>query len=818
MRIFISHSSKDKVRYCNDVVDRLVGKLGKDSIVYDALTFEAGEKSLDEINRTLSFSDLYVILLSCDAIKSDWVKYELKEAHQKLDAHVLDRIYPLIIDSKLKYSNPGIPTWLKEYNLKYIARPAKAAKLIIERAKDVRWSREPGYKSRNSIFVGRNNLVNNFEERIDDFDKPPLNTFILSGIPNIGRKSLGRHCLIKGTIIPQYYDFPQISLSYQESIEDFLLKISDFGLTSLEAISDLTNRTLEEKIECGIALSKELLDLSEITLIKDDGCIIDYRGELSEWFKAIISSDVLHDRMVFVIITKYKVNFETVRDVPSAFFLNVPELSQTERKGLLRRLSENAHLVLTRDDLESINRYLTGYPAQVHYAIDIISHKGYLYLSQNFKLLSDYNEQEVSLLLEKHTKTKEAFEILALISKYDAISISMLQEILSVTPGYLDFYEMLFQESLFELEGVNGEYVRLNEVIRNYIARSGAKVLPEHRQKAQQLFEDMFKKDQNAWNNSTDFLLAIQENVKQGKSVPSQYVIPSVYLKSMSDLYADMQYENVIRLAKRSLENSDNIDKKIIYETRYLLCSALAKLKKSECLNEIQHLDFDDKTFLQAFYYRQVGKNDRALGRLNDLLSRRPNMSKAKREKVVVLKNLQQFEEATGLAKENYYLYSDNPYHIQAYFDCLINTYPKNHEDDLLYELVEKLGRIQSEKAQSMYGRCYALLLAYVEDDYDAAMHQIDQTIIDFPRDKKYALVVKFDIAQLFRQAETMNKVIIALEAEGSNSNVVIICKSKLLAAQNKIDEAIEFFQKNITFFTEESKNAFCEKLEARRY
>lgn len=241
MRIFISHSSKDKVRYCNDVVDRLVGKLGKDSIVYDALTFEAGEKSLDEINRTLSFSDLYVILLSYDAIKSDWVKYELKEAHQKLDAHVLDRIYPLIIDSKLKYSNPGIPAWLKEYNLKYIARPAKAAKLIIERAKDVRWSREPGYKSRNSIFVGRNNLVNNFEERIDDFDKPPLNTFILSGIPNIGRKSLGRHCLIKGTIIPQYYDFPQISLSYQESIEDFLLKISDFGLTSLEAISDLTN-------------------------------------------------------------------------------------------------------------------------------------------------------------------------------------------------------------------------------------------------------------------------------------------------------------------------------------------------------------------------------------------------------------------------------------------------------------------------------------------------------------------------------------------------------------------------------------------------
>ena len=204
MRIFISHSSKDKKRYCNEVIDKLVEKLGKDSIVYDALSFEAGEKSIDEINRTLSFSDLYVILLSSDAITSKWVKYELSEAHKKLAEHTLDRVYPLIIDSTLKHSDPRIPEWLKDYNLKYIARPAKAAKLIIERAKDIKWSRKPNFYHRNSIFVGRNDLVNDFETRIDDFDRPVLNTFIVSGIPNIGRKSLARHCLVKGAIMPPY--------------------------------------------------------------------------------------------------------------------------------------------------------------------------------------------------------------------------------------------------------------------------------------------------------------------------------------------------------------------------------------------------------------------------------------------------------------------------------------------------------------------------------------------------------------------------------------------------------------------------------------
>lgn len=82
MRIFISHSSQDKERYCNAVAQKLIDILGKDSIVYDAVTFEAGEKSIDEINRTLAFSDLYVILLSSSAVESRWVKYELKEAHK----------------------------------------------------------------------------------------------------------------------------------------------------------------------------------------------------------------------------------------------------------------------------------------------------------------------------------------------------------------------------------------------------------------------------------------------------------------------------------------------------------------------------------------------------------------------------------------------------------------------------------------------------------------------------------------------------------------------------------------------------------------
>ena len=182
-------------------------------------------------------------------------------------------------------------------------------------------------------------------------------------------------------------------------------------------------------------------------------------------------------------------------------------------------------------------------------------------------------------------------------------------------------------------------------------------------------------------------------------------------------------------------------------------------------------------------------------------------------EKVLVLKNLQQYDKAMGLAKENYYQYSDNPYHIHAFFDCLINTYYYAPNDELLSELLDRLGRISSEKAQSMYGRCNALYLAYVDKDYDAAINEIDATIAEFPKDKKYALIVKFDIARLFRMYGEMENVIVELERDKANTNTIIVCKSKLLAAKGQVAEAADFFAKNIQYFTDESKMAFCDKL-----
>lgn len=60
IKVFLSHSSKDKGNY----IEQVVGKLKKDNIVYDKLTFESGMRNIEEIFHGIDESAIFVVFLS----------------------------------------------------------------------------------------------------------------------------------------------------------------------------------------------------------------------------------------------------------------------------------------------------------------------------------------------------------------------------------------------------------------------------------------------------------------------------------------------------------------------------------------------------------------------------------------------------------------------------------------------------------------------------------------------------------------------------------------------------------------------------------
>ena len=123
-RAFLSHSSKDKI-----LVEAVARKLGNKYCVYDTFSFEEGQKNLDEIEKGLEDTDLFVIFLSNNSLESEWVKKELEIAYDKLLKKEIGKIYPIIIDTEISYEDSRIPECLKEYNLQKITKSNRIKKI-----------------------------------------------------------------------------------------------------------------------------------------------------------------------------------------------------------------------------------------------------------------------------------------------------------------------------------------------------------------------------------------------------------------------------------------------------------------------------------------------------------------------------------------------------------------------------------------------------------------------------------------------------------------------------------------------------------------
>ena len=274
-KVFLSHSSADKESYVRIVAKKLINNIGEENVILDEITFQQARKTIEEIDKGLNETDLFVLFISETSLESEWVQEEIFKAEELWNKKRLNQICPIIISEKITYDNPKIPDWLREnYNLQYVSRPTKAEQIIEQRMIELSFEKHPRLKERNEIFVGRNDLIGLFEERMDDFEKSKPVCMVASGIKSVGRRTLLKHCIYKSNIKKNSYPFPEISLNYAESVEDFILKIYDLGFEDDLDIKGLMTKPLAEKISLAADLLATIQRLSDIIFIDDNGCII----------------------------------------------------------------------------------------------------------------------------------------------------------------------------------------------------------------------------------------------------------------------------------------------------------------------------------------------------------------------------------------------------------------------------------------------------------------------------------------------------------------------------------------------------------------
>ena len=814
-RAYLSHSSKDKKHY----VEVIAKKLGFVRCVYDNLTFEEGMLSIEEIEKGLDKSDLFVIFLSEPALNSNWVKLELSKAHYLLKRESLERIYPIIIDARITYDDERIPEWLrKNYNLKYISRPSIAARRIEQRLREISWKYHPKIQEKNKIFIGRNDLIRQFEERIDSIDENIPFCIIASGLNRIGRKSYLKYSLRKTGITYESYKPPLIYLDRHESIEDFIHNVYDLGFSNTTDLGNLLTKDIYEKIDVAEVLIKDIHVAKEILFIHDGGCIVTPDSELTTWFQVILKKFKGSDRITLCIASSFRLFKPKIRHLENLFVINVPELSKTERNGLLKRYSEFEELDLTQENLQYFSELLYGYPEQVYYTVDLIKDQGLNYVKKNTYMIVEYNTELVTYVLNEYEGDNKARDFLHFLSSFDFISYNFIFDIVDEEKYYYDLLNQFLSKAICDTLGANKEYVRLNDAIRDYVKRGRIELPGYYTYKLREHLKNFLETYTDEEKDVSDFFYSIKEAIKKGKVIDESYLMPSHFLKTIIDLYNQYsKYDEVIRLASRVLENEKNLDDRIKIEIRFYMCLSLARMRDKHFFDEVDKIKGADHDFLLGFYFRLTGNNTKAIEKLVRAINKRPNFNQAKRELVQVYNNIEEYDTALDLAKSNYENLKNNPYHIQAYLLCLIRLEKSMEKEKIIKELLDNLKKIQTEKAEQMYYTCYAQYLAFWKNEEEKSLIEIDKAIRKF-ESVPYPKLTKFDIAERFDQIDEMKTILDDLSNVKKNSylyNMVMARKAVYYAKINKNSEARNIIDCEIRYYPENAKKKLITRIES---
>jgi hypothetical protein len=772
-KIFISHASKDKKSYVDILYKKLKTSLiGEDNIIYDSESFGAGEVIADEINNYLEQTALFILLISDNSLESDWVKKEIKFAHDKLSDNPM-QILPLIIDDNITHSDKRIPDWLREYSLQVIKKPTKAEAIIVQRYGEVVWYNNPTIKLRETVFVGRNEEIETFEERYSSYELQPIAFFITSGLDGIGRKSFTKAALKKIDKIKPTYQFPKVVLDRYQSIEDFISELIDFEYIDEKYKVNLGRITIDEKVNILLESVENIRNQKQVIQILDSGAIVTPQGNLVDWFKLFVEKTAIEYQglgITFSIISKYKLNTFNIRSLQNIYSVNIDELSINDRKKLLAKWREIEEIDLSTSQLEMIRSHLTGFPDEVFQIMRLIKNQGIHYLENHLDFISAITEDSIGLVMKEFYDDNLAMDILALIAKFDFIGFSTLSRLLKKDEEKIQYIEKFILLGICSYIGKAHEYLIMNTGFRIYINRLQRPIRYEFDVELRAFAEENIKSiDEIDWGTRQ----YVMQNSLLNGNVPDEYLIPSIYLKTIKQLYDNRQPEDLlIRLADKILESRSYLDLNILNEVRFFLCSALARKKDSTRFHEeVRNFDGYKREFLFGFYYRHIGKYDKAIESFKKTLSLERNFNQAKRELVLSYTKMERYNEAADLALENYTNNRSNPYHIHAYYKVLMHQ-TLSHDVRLkkLDILLSDMEKIQSIKANNMYWTMKGEIALNLKNDYDEALRaSIELNNLD--EDNIYTLIYNREFYFKYSQVDGLDNVLNKLKRYNNINN-----------------------------------------------
>ncbi len=671
--------------------------------------------------------------------------------------------------------------------------------------RSVSWEYSPTLKQKKELFLGRIKLLEQFEKRFASFDEPDLQGIIASSsISGIGRRTYIIKCFRNTNIISKNSEPYSIVLERDSSIEDFIRRVNSLGLNEDHDISSLINRQMADKIDLACKLIEDFIKFREVLIISDNRCIVLNDGSMVEWFEKILQHFEQNKSVIFGIASDRRPHYSVLKKYPSFFHVAVPELEPNDRKILLKMYSEIEGLNLRNEHLKFFESVLSGLPSQIFFTVDIIKEYGYDLAKTKTVEIKEFGLNQVASVLNIYEGDADASAFLYLLSRSPYFLGELLFEV-APEEKYKSLLQDFHSKGLCEFFGSANEYVRLNDVVRDYITRLHYALREDFAKRLYSHTQSFLADYQSSERDESDVLWSIQELLKSGETIDENYLIPSNIIRAIADAYNERRYDAAVEFCDRILMKQDFLDQKVINSVRYYLCKSLARLANDRFHTEIKNINRNDADFLYGLFYRYKGDFKKAIEKFEPLAGK---VSRAKRELAHVYNVVGDHEKALPLSEEVYRNDPNHPIHIQTYFTALLNS-DSERKNNLLQELLMKLSSVPTPLGNEIYWNCSAQYCCHVQMDDAGAYRFIDKALDKYPN-KIHPYLTALDVYKTFGNMgglkTTVNKMkIIFDEKEEPLYYKIYEYESYVLADAGNVSGALRLVQGKLSKLPEQT-------------
>ena len=475
MRVFLSHSSKDK-----GFVEQVAGLLKPGTFELDSTTFDAGLLNSEVITEALKRSDLFCLFLSANSVQSSYVTFETLLGMEFFARGQIKRFLTICIDED---SFQKASENVKLFSIVRRSPSVEAAAWLIRGALVSAASDDTQLSH---PFIGRENSLKELEGQVIDPARPAQKALYVSG--NFGT---GRRSVVRKFFQNQYPQvgcaFPSVTVEEFDGVDEIYRKTIAAvrpTMTARELLTRLAafgSANANEKARQIASLFNSLLSLRESSFLLDVGGILDDGGAFHPEVDAII--DHLEDRPhpPVSIISPRMVPLKARRESHDIAYCAVKSLPRDEAVRLAQRLLRDKGVSATEAQISDVVELSDKHPYNFYRIVEEIDARGISNFLASPADFVDWKHRQSSEYLRRLELDDTELALLGLLKVLPTLDFAAMVGALGVNAD--EAGDALLRLSQLHVVEHSGDEFSVSPPIRIAVERDKRVSLPEPKRK-----------------------------------------------------------------------------------------------------------------------------------------------------------------------------------------------------------------------------------------------------------------------------------------------------------------------------------------------